>query len=56
MSKKINTSQEYYIYNADGELEDVISFTKKELLTYKKDFPDYTLESVDTCYSDYTDD
>ena len=44
-------SQEYYIYDENEELQDVVSFTKKEAASYKKKFPDYILEPVDIDYT-----
>ncbi len=48
---KINNVQEYYIYNEQDELEDVVTFSKKELLVYKRKYPLYTVEPVGVDYN-----
>jgi hypothetical protein len=55
MAKTKDSLQEYYIYNADGELEDVVTFSKQAVATYKKKFPDYLIEPVDCDYTEYDD-
>lgn len=39
-------SLEYYIYNELDILEDIAFLTKKELIAYKRKFPNYFLEPV----------
>ena len=48
---KAKNEQEYYIYNEQDELEDIVTFSKKELLAYKRKFPLYTVELVGTDYN-----
>ncbi len=48
---KIKNEQEYYIYNEQDELEDVVTFSKKELIAYKRKFPLYIAEPVGTDYN-----
>lgn len=51
----MKNKKEYFVYTEDGELEDVISFTNKEALKYSRENPTYTLEEVESSYSEYSD-
>jgi len=49
--EKNNGPKEYYIYNEQDELEDVVTFSKKELIAYKRKFPSYIIEPVGNDYN-----
>ena len=49
MGKDIK-NQEYFIYNENDELEDVVVLSKKELIAFKRKFPNYMVEPVGTDY------
>jgi len=55
MAKTKDSLQEYYIYNADGELEDIVTFTKQAATLYQKKFPMSLIEPVDCDYTEYND-
>ena len=55
MEKIKDSLQEYYIYDADGELEDVVTFTKQAATLYQKKFSTSLIELVDCDYTEYND-